>query len=112
MTEREDGFLRAVLELASVLGWRAFHPRPARTAQGWATAFSGDAGYVDLTLARSGSPIVFAELKVARRLPTDAQVAWLETLRQAQGHTVHLWYPNDWSSIEALLRGNLSGGTR
>ena len=68
MTEREDGFLRAVLELASVLGWRAFHPRPARTAQGWATAFSGDAGYVDLTLARSGSPIVFAELKVARRL--------------------------------------------
>ena len=56
--EREDEFLRAVLEMAGILGWMAFHPRPARTAHGWRTALSGDPGYPDLTLAKAGHPLI------------------------------------------------------
>ena len=102
--EREDGFLRAVLELASALGWHAFHPRPARTAHGWTTALSGDAGYVDLTLAKAGHPLILAELKTARGRISPAQQAWLDVLSQTEGHLIQVWRPAYWDAIEALLR--------
>ena len=104
MTEREDGFLHTVLKMAQALGWMAFHPRPARTAHGWVTALSGDPGYVYVTLAKAGHPLILAELKSAHGRVSPAQQAWLDVLRQADGHRVELWTPAEWEYIEAVLR--------
>ena len=48
----ESALLDAVLALAKLRGWRAHHCRAALTAKGWRTPVQGDAGFVDLVLAR------------------------------------------------------------
>jgi hypothetical protein len=45
----EAAFLRQVLDLAKLRGWRTAHFRPAQTSRGWRTAVQGDgAGFPDL----------------------------------------------------------------
>lgn len=99
LTEAE--FTAQVLELASVLGWRAAHFRPARTAQGWRTPVAGDGrGFPDLILVRDR--VVAAELKVGRNCTTPEQDAWLEAFRGA-GVPSYTWRPEDWDAIQATL---------
>lgn len=104
--ESEDGFLRAVLELASALGWYGYHQRPAWTAKGYRTAIQGQAGFVDLVLAHRepGRPILFAELKTNTGRLTPPQELWQEVLGQAKGHRIDVWRPDYWTKIERLLR--------
>jgi hypothetical protein len=60
----------AVIDLPHLLGWRAAHFRPARTATGWRTPVAADgAGFPDLVPAKSGLPVIFAETKRERRPP-------------------------------------------
>ena len=107
--EREDGFLRAVLELAKVQGWLAFHPRPARTAHGWVTAMSGDAGFPDVVLVKvyphqeRPARLIFAEFKSARGHLSEKQRTWIERLSEVIGIEVYIWYPKDWSAIVQIL---------
>jgi hypothetical protein len=99
----EAEFLRMVLELARLLGWRVAHFRPGRTLHGWRTPCSADAaGFPDLLLAR-GPVLLVAELKTSGHV-TPEQRAWLEAFRAA-GVPAYLWRPRDWASIEDVLRG-------
>lgn len=101
-TITEAQFTRMVLRLAWLFGWRSAHFRPGRTKRGWRTAVMGDgAGWPDLLLLR-GPRLVVAELKVGRRKPTPAQLAWLEAFG-AVGAEAYLWHPGDWGEIEKVL---------
>lgn len=73
MTTTERQFQSQILELAGVLGWRVYFT--------WKSLHS-PAGFPDLLLLR-GSRQVIAELKVAKREPTDDQRAWLDAFRAA-----------------------------
>ena len=99
----EAEFLRQVLQLARICGWRSAHFRPARTATGWRTPLQGDAaGFPDLVLIR-GPRLVVAEIKSERGRPTPEQSAWLAAF-EGVGVEAFLWRPRDWAEIEATLR--------
>ncbi len=101
-TYTEAAFTRDVLTLAKRLGWRTAHFRPARTADGWRTAVSGDGkGFLDLLLLRGGTLIV-AELKVGNGKLTPEQAAWVSAW-EAAGVAVYLWRPENFDEIEAVL---------
>ena len=91
-----------VIDLARLTVWRVFHPRPARTQQGWRTAFTGDAGWPDLAMAR-GERLIIAELKAQRGRVTADQQEWLETLSEVTEIEACLWRPDDWNAIERTL---------
>ncbi len=101
----EEAFLKQVLDLAKLLGWRSFHCRPARTAKGWRTPVQGDGkGFPDLILLKERQ-IIAAELKVKGSLTRD-QMDWLGAWRSA-GARGFVWRPEDWLSIQAVLEGKL-----
>lgn len=89
-TERQ--FQAAVLKLAGLLKWRTYHT--------WVSIHS-TGGFPDLVLVRRPR-LVFAELKRDGKLPTDAQLDWLEDLR-ACGHEAYLWTPSQWPDIKRIL---------
>jgi hypothetical protein len=89
----EDDLQDAVMQVAELLGWVVVHFRPARTAEGWRTALTGQKGFPDLVLARDGR-VLFRELKSAKGKPSDDQVIWLEALGDFGG----IWRPSDWLS--------------
>jgi hypothetical protein len=92
--ETEASFQHAVMELATLAGWKVFHPY---------LSIRSSPGFPDLLLSRPGEPIIFAELKVGNKQPTRSQENWLEALRQAQGCEVYCWRPSDWPAIAARL---------
>lgn len=102
--ETEAGFLRAVIRLARLHGWRCYHQRPAWTRKGARTALQGDKGFPDLVLVhRKAGRLIVAELKVGRNDPTPEQEDWLTDLKAA-GVAVRVWWPSEWAEIEATLR--------
>ncbi len=102
----EEAFLKQVLDLAKLLGWRSFHCRPARTAKGWRTPVQGDGkGFPDLILLKEGQQVIVAELKVKGKL-TSEQKAWMDAWKAA-GARGFIWYPEQWLSIQAVLEGKL-----
>ena len=124
LTEAE--FLKQIMELATILGWRCVHFRPARTQKGWRTAMQGDPGFPDLVLAKKGK-IVIAELKSEKGKLTDEQRAWLdEMLDGLAGHPFQwdndelwprgvdcmgkvflaMWRPSDFDEIQRVLQGD------
>ena len=99
----EESFLRAVIDLAHMHGWRVAHFRTARTKSGWRTAVGADGvGWPDLFMCRSDEALV-RELKVPPNDLTPEQKEWLETLNAA-GVDARVWTPDDWPEIEATLR--------
>jgi hypothetical protein len=101
----EESFLRAVLAMALLFGWRRAHFRPARTATGWRTALSGDGkGFPDLFLVnRQLHAKLVAELKVPPNKVTPEQRAWLDDC-EAVGIPAFVWTPADWQEIEYVLQ--------
>lgn len=99
----EDELVSCVIDLAHLFRWRVVHFRPARTAYGWRTAFTGDAGFPDLVLARDRT--IFAELKSSRGRLTVDQELWQDVLLAANAEW-YLWRPDDWTTgeIERVLR--------
>lgn len=92
----EDEFLRAVIDLAKLRGWRVAHFRPARTRGGWRTPVQGHNGFPDLVLARNGV-VIFAELKTDGGKLSEDQQTWAHHL----GGSMYLWRP-------AMLLGEIS----
>jgi hypothetical protein len=90
VTEKE--FMAAVLELARVSGWRAYHTHDSRRSE---------PGFPDLVMVRDGS-LLFVELKVDRGVLSPAQREWVDALRGA-GADVRIWWPSDWAQIEKTL---------
>lgn len=100
----EDEFLRQVLQLARLCGWRTAHFRPAMTKSGrWVTAVQGDGkGFPDLICTRGGL-IFAAELKSETGTITPEQIEWVAAL-QAAKVPCFVWRPKDWPDIERLLK--------
>lgn len=102
---RERELQDAIVEVAHIFGYRAFHARPAQSQKGWRTPVAYDGkGYPDLTLVGNGR-CLFVEVKVGRNTLSAEQAAWLEALRGA-GQEAYVLTDSDWRSgeIEALLR--------
>lgn len=99
----EADFLALVIDYARLRGWRLTHSRPARTADGWRTAITGDAGFPDLLLVRPPR-LVFAELKSSTGRATPDQKHWLMLLGQVPGVEVFQWRPGDFGEVEEVLR--------
>ena len=106
----EEAFLRQVLDLALICGWRRAHFRPARTANGFRTAVQGDGkGFPDLFLVRATTKSkLVAELKIPPNVCTPEQTAWLED-SEAVGIPAFVWTPADWCKIESVLRHGPTG---
>lgn len=85
----------AIVELARLLGWLAYHPFDSRHSA---------AGYPDLTLTRNGR-LVFAELKTETGKLSDAQASWRDALNKA-ACDFYIWRPSRWldGTIERVLR--------
>ncbi|MCJ7634177.1 VRR-NUC domain-containing protein [Candidatus Bathyarchaeota archaeon] len=98
----EEDFLRQVIDLAHVYGWKVAHFRPAQTARGWRTAVQGDgAGFPDLVLVRER--VIFAELKSEKGKVSDAQWAWKDVLQSAMAE-FYIWRPSEWDEIVECLK--------
>jgi hypothetical protein len=89
----EASFQRQVLDLARLMGFRAYHT--------WNSLHSA-AGFPDLVLVRRPR-VIFVELKSERGKVGDDQWAWLDDLKRCPGVEVHLWRPSDWPEIEKVL---------
>lgn len=100
----EEGFLKLVLDVAKVWGWKSAHFRPAMTSRGWRTAVSGDGkGFPDLMLIHPGfGDIIVAELKSGKGKLTMEQKEWIEAFR-ACGIQAYVWRFEDWDEIVKIL---------
>ena len=52
----------------------------------------------------AGNRAAAAELKVGRRKPSPEQMVWLDELCRVPGVESHVWTPDDWPTIEQVLR--------
>lgn len=96
----EDELKSTVIELAKYRGWKVTHFRPALNRRGqWRTPLEGDAGFVDLVLARRGE-VIHAELKTETGVLSKGQREWSEAL----GDTYRLWRPSDLDQIAKELK--------
>ena len=96
MTETE--FQSKVITYAHWHRWLVTHFRPAQTGRGYRTPLEGDAGFLDLVLARDGV-VIIAELKREDGKPTPQQTRWITAI----GARARLWRPSDWPAIEKEL---------
>lgn len=99
----EAGFLRTVIEFATLHGWLCHHARPGRTKHGWRTPVMGHVGFPDCVFVHAvRRRVVFAELKAATGRVRPEQDVWLTWLRTA-GAEVYLWRPADWPDVVEVL---------
>ena len=91
----EAAFMAAIRRLAQQYNWMYFHVHNSKRSP---------EGYPDLTLAKEGQPLIFAELKTASGQLTLAQQAWLATLAATDGIVTAIWRPADLEAIVELLR--------
>lgn len=97
--QSEASFQDAVCDLATLLGYRWYHTNRSDRSP---------AGFPDLVLVRPASKgrrgrVIFAELKAHKKTATREQAEWLRALLDA-GAEAHLWRPDDFERIAALLR--------
>jgi VRR-NUC domain-containing protein len=91
----------AILGLAKVFGWEAYHPK---------FSWRSRRGYPDLTLWHpvEGS-VVWVELKKESGKVTPEQTDTHTSMRAA-GLTVFVWRPSDWATaVEFLSFGRATG---
>lgn len=81
----EADFQQAVVDLARIRGWLAFHVHDSRRGLG--------AGFPDLVLLheRTGE-LLFVELKTSSGRVSMAQQTWLDALQRG-GHDARVWRP-------------------
>jgi hypothetical protein len=95
----EDELLTAILEAATLLGWKTHHVRRSDKA-----LQQGHAGFPDLVLARHGK-LKFFELKSEKGNLTESQLAWrLEMPPDSYWFEWRLIYPSDLESVLNSLR--------
>jgi len=81
----------AILDIARLLGWRAYHTFDSRKSQ---------AGFPDLVLVRER--VIFAEIKREGERPRPSQVEWLNSLARA-GAEVYVWTEADYDEVASIL---------
>lgn len=99
----EASFQEKVIAVARALGWRVFHARAVKQANGdyRTPVFGADGkGFPDLVLAKAGT-VLFVELKSGRGTLRPNQREWKRDLEPSGLY--RLWHPHDWPEIEATL---------
>ena len=91
MTEKD--FQAQLVALVDMLGGLAYHTYDSRRSAH---------GFPDLTIVTRDRRLIFAELKVAKRQPTDHQWAWLRAL---PNHQAYLWRDTDWDAAARIIQG-------
>ncbi len=102
----EAAFQRAVITLATRLGWRVAHFGDSRK-QVRGGRLVGDrqaAGWPDLVLCKPPR-LIFAELKTEEGILSRGQLEWLDALTDCHA-AVFVWRPSDWKQIQAILSRN------
>lgn len=100
----ERDFLKQVIDLAHIFGWKIAHFRPAKTEHGWRTAVQADgAGFPDIVMVRPPR-LIFAELKSDKGKLTKTQAQWLWELRKVAGIEVYIWRPRKFDRIIERLQ--------
>lgn len=89
----EADLQRAVEDLAHLHRCLVHHCRPARTANGWRTPISGDAGFVDVVIV-GNQGVLYRELKSGAGRLRPEQQGWLARLTTA-GCDAGVWRPVD-----------------
>lgn len=98
---KEADFQRQVVTLASLYGWRFFHPSPGFARGHWATQYlASGPGFPDLVLVGDG--VIFAELKSDTGRVSFAQEGWGHSLTAA-GAEYYVWRPADLKRIAERL---------
>lgn len=92
----EKALQEAVLHLARLQGWDAFHVYDSRRSV---------CGYPDCCLCRPPR-LIYAELKVGRNQLTEAQRRWLGRLGAIPGIEVYVWTERTWmdGEIDRILQ--------
>ena len=91
----EADFQAAVVQLAELLGWAAYHPR---------YSIASASGWPDLALCRPPR-LILAEVKSDTGQLTPAQEEWGALLAACPGIEYYCWRPGDWDAIERALTG-------
>ena len=96
----ENDLQRTVIDLAEMLGWRAYH---VAKVKGQLRARTSP-GFPDLVMVRAPR-LVFAELKADGKYLTQDQKLWKEALEECEKPEVYgPWRPDDWDEIAATLQ--------
>jgi VRR-NUC domain len=92
----EADFMWQIMQLARLQGFLAYHPFDSRRSA---------VGYPDLTLVHPWRRVIlWVEVKRHDGIVTPAQERWRDAIRAAGGDW-RVWRPQDWSEIEATLKG-------
>ena len=91
-TVLEKDLQAQLVALVEMLGGLSYHTYDSRRSV---------AGYPDLTIVTRDRRLIFAELKVEKRQPTDHQWAWLRAL---PNHQAYLWRDTDWDDAVRIIR--------
>jgi hypothetical protein len=99
----EERLLREILRIVRKLGGLAYHPRAARTEDGWVVPVQGDGkGWPDLVILLGGRIFVF-ELKSEVGRLTREQRRWLEEFSRVPSVTPMVVRPRDLDRVRDLL---------
>jgi hypothetical protein len=88
----EKEFQAQVIQLARLLDYMVYHTHDSRKSA---------KGFPDLVLVKHR--IIFAELKIGKKVPTEAQRQWIIALREAGAET-YVWWPENLPQIGEILR--------
>ena len=97
---KEDAYTDELVRMAHAYGWLAMHSRPALTAKGYRTPILGNAGFVDLVLAKEGRLWLW-ELKTSTGRVRPEQQTWLDALPPEMTMVLR---PTDIDRAEEMLR--------
>lgn len=93
--EREDDWMRFVIDTATTYGYRYYHTHDSRRSP---------FGYPDLCLIhREKRRLIYIELKTETGVLTLDQYEWLDDLRQIRGVEVYVWQPSDRDEVLRVL---------
>lgn len=100
----EAQLAEAIYGLAHAYGWLFVHFRPARTAKGYRTSFTGDEGFPDVVLVKPPR-VLFLELKAERGRIRPMQQVWGAALEQCPGVIYRVCRPNGLDELAEMLAG-------
>ncbi len=100
--------------MATMLGWRTMHSRPARVLDksaskgySWRTPYQGDDGFPDwiaVKITPEGGRCIVAEFKRPGLHPRPEQAAWLDDFAEVEGCEAYLWLTDgDLDEIREIL---------
>lgn len=95
---------RVLTDALSARGWRWVHFRPARTKDGWRTAFTGATGFPDVIAARDGRMLAL-ECKGSRGRVTPDQALWLGKLGAVPGVQTMIVTPENLDEALEVIAG-------